>query len=235
MNQIECTTFSGYITELRFALDATNHGLSVSAPVIERKKYDYVVDNGSELFRIQVKKSSDFSKYYGRDQHKVVLRWGNNKKHGYTREMVDIFAVFLEQKETWYLIPSYAVEGERNIYIDDNETDSFFYQFRNGWDLDRYVKVCGKIVKSEQCATTKGSIYTREKCSICNQSLRYYEDEGVLRCDDHPHVVAQKDFTVSYTGHGKRQQKRFTHNLEGAIDYLNLCRERDGALTSMGG
>ncbi|MBU1194102.1 MAG: hypothetical protein KKE62_07320 [Proteobacteria bacterium] len=62
----------------------------------------------------------------------------------------------------------------------------------------------------------KGNIYTRQKCTICENQLIHDERRGGCFCESHPEIQAGKEFYIKF---GKEINKRF-RTYERAYHYL---------------
>ena len=55
----------GALTALSFAYECSRRGAVVAEPIGDNSRYDFIVDNGKQLFRIQVKTASPLAKLPG--------------------------------------------------------------------------------------------------------------------------------------------------------------------------
>ena len=122
----------GELCEMEFALEAMKRGLKVSKPM-RTQKYDFIVDNGKELLRIQVKASRSInSKRY--DSYGVMVSHGRDSKFVYNNDHTDYFAIFIEPLKIWYFLPVNFVQATK-ISIRPNSKESKYNQFKNAWHL----------------------------------------------------------------------------------------------------
>ena len=89
MTHLKVSLLKGNIAEIEFMLKATRLGLIVSKPEIPHD-YDFLVDNGNNIFRVQVK--SNFCKG---PSYKLGIGQGKSSKNAYTPKMIDIMACYL--------------------------------------------------------------------------------------------------------------------------------------------
>jgi hypothetical protein len=89
---------NGNTAEVLFKLRALEKGLIPSTPY-GLQRYDFIIDNGKALIRVQVKMAnkSDKTKAY-----RFNLQ-PNGK--GYTDEQIDVFAFYIAPHDLWYIIP----------------------------------------------------------------------------------------------------------------------------------
>ena len=102
----ENTQYKGYLTEQKCFVKCLEAGYTISKPLFDNVRYDFILDTGNKLLRIQVKTSawnedhSAFS-FNGYSQHST----GNgNKRMKYTKAEVDYFMT--EKDNVFYLYPA---------------------------------------------------------------------------------------------------------------------------------
>jgi len=102
----ENTQYKGYLTEQKCFVKCLEAGYTISKPLFDNARYDFILDTGNKLLRIQVKTSawnedhSAFS-FNGYSQHST----GNgNKRMKYTKAEVDYFMT--EKDNVFYLYPA---------------------------------------------------------------------------------------------------------------------------------
>ncbi len=100
------TKIKGRITEQKCYLKCLEAGFQVSRPLFDDARYDFILDTGNKLLRIQIKTScwnedkSAFS-FNGYSQHST----GNgNKRMKYTNKEIDYFMT--EKDDVFYLYPA---------------------------------------------------------------------------------------------------------------------------------
>ena len=101
------TQVQGAITEQRCFLKCIEMGYTVSKPLFDNARYDFILDTGEKLLRIQIKASrwvddehSSFC-FNGYSQHST----GNgNKRMKYTNREIDYFMT--ENEGNFYLYPA---------------------------------------------------------------------------------------------------------------------------------
>ena len=53
------TKSAGAVTALQFAYECVRRGAAISEPIGDNSRYDFIVDNGKQLLRVQVKTASE--------------------------------------------------------------------------------------------------------------------------------------------------------------------------------
>jgi hypothetical protein len=92
--------------EIFFINWCIHHGMEVSLPYGGQQEYDVIVDNGTKLFRVQVKTIYDGT--IRKNGFRLQLGSGKQKRRKYTR--VDLFAVCLYKIGLLYVIPASGVD-----------------------------------------------------------------------------------------------------------------------------
>jgi hypothetical protein len=133
----------GEWVELQFMAAAALHGYRVLKPWGDNLEYDFVVEHGGNLLRVQVK---GFTARKG-GGYLCRLRHGGSGLQRYRPNDVDLFAIYILPAQTWYLIPSAKVlrpKPKLSITVYPNglpprsgrHTPAHDYEpYRNAWEL----------------------------------------------------------------------------------------------------
>src|SRR5205823_6990026 len=134
----------GELAELAFMYRAATEGIGVAKPYGESHAYDFLVQHGRRLARVQVK--SCFTKH-GRRQtgFTILARHRMSKKNGlaYSQEDIDFIAAYIAPCETWYVIPIEALKGGMCIRLypgldpggKTKRSGAFYERYREAWHL----------------------------------------------------------------------------------------------------
>jgi len=130
----------GELAEARFAVKAVEHGLIVSEPLGDSAPYDRIVDNGSTLFKVQIKSTSDLQsrgRKKGAPSYKVMAARGGRNKIGYKAKEVDFFACHIIPLDIWYVLPWEATQGAKtlNFYTYKKDSTGKYEQYKEAWHL----------------------------------------------------------------------------------------------------
>jgi hypothetical protein len=87
----------GRTTQARFLLDAHLRGFEVLIPFDVATGYDYVVDTGNKLFRVEVKGVTPNGK---RNYYSVNIR-----RHPHQSPCWDVCAVWMAREQRWVFLP----------------------------------------------------------------------------------------------------------------------------------
>jgi len=100
------TQYIGYLTEQKCYVKCLEEGFQISKPLFDNNRYDFILDTGEKLLKIQVKSSTwneDHSAFTfnGYSQHQTA---NGNKRMKYTKKEVDYFMT--EKDGIFYLYPA---------------------------------------------------------------------------------------------------------------------------------
>ena len=111
------TNQKGLITELEVALYFIKLGYSVSQPLNIDSKYDFILDTGKQLLKIQVKTAHNPTDKNDTIRFKCRSVTGRNqvKQSLYSKEDIDYFATFWEGEV--YLIPVEECSTEKTLRL----------------------------------------------------------------------------------------------------------------------
>jgi hypothetical protein len=137
---------NGDTAEVLFKLRCLEKGLTPCTPYGLRR-YDFVIDNGKSLIKVQVKMANSAQKdsFY-------QFNIGPNGKR-YTDEQVDVFAFYIAPTNTWYIMPHHILPPTtlmRIPVLTPNRYTSFeeAWYILSNWDLT-YSKFSGKMKNDE--------------------------------------------------------------------------------------
>ena len=112
------TNQKGLITELSVALELIKLGYAVSQPLNADSKYDFIVDTGNQLIRIQVK-TAHLNKNETGFEFKCRSVTVNSSKVNckyYSPDDVDYFATFWDGEV--YLVPVNQCSANKSLYFE---------------------------------------------------------------------------------------------------------------------
>ena len=128
--RIDLNKKAGEIAELKFAVIAEEQGVIVSAPFGDSCEYDFVTDFNGNLSRVQIK--SVWTKNTIKDRYATKVGKG---KHKDFYDHVDVIAIYVDYKNTWYLIPTAEVEGKNICLYPHRKSDGMYERFRESWEV----------------------------------------------------------------------------------------------------
>jgi hypothetical protein len=130
----------GERAEVCFLYKAILHGLAVSKPYGDNARYDFIVDGGAGIFRVQVRSSSHTRDYQGNRRAYTVNTTGSRNKQGtrpYTALDIDVLAAYIVPRDAWYIVPVRAFAPASFIALCPNRglPSAKFERFREAWHL----------------------------------------------------------------------------------------------------
>ena len=122
--------------ELAFLSKAASLGFALSLPYGQGHRYDFVVDGGTNLWRVQVKTTEHMLNglYLVGIHHRA-----NRRAHAYTESDIDFVAVFILPEQTWYILPVREVTEHRQLLFRPKgypRRDPYAH-YREAWHLLR--------------------------------------------------------------------------------------------------
>ena len=167
----------GQLIELKVQEEMIRYGFDVSIPAYNASKYDLLVDTGTELLKIQVKKAIGQSRAVNSFSISCTtqnVRASNKSKHKYTSNEIDYFATVWKDKV--YLIPVDETSITKTIREDEVEylAETIFYNYQRLSDEELYNYSSHEKHYCENCGCEIQS--TSTYCiSCCNLKRRTVE------------------------------------------------------------
>jgi len=124
----------GILAELKFKQEAISRKLFTADPTYPQSRYDLILDNGNDMYRVQIK-STNMQKEKGGVTAFEVALLGGNKTKKYTKNEVDFFGVYLDKFDVWYIIPFDAVADIKYLSLFPFSKNSKYEIYRNAWRL----------------------------------------------------------------------------------------------------
>ena len=122
----------GEWAEVCFLLRALTLGLRVSKPFGENCPYDFIVDNGRRLLRVQVKSVLIPQQGF----YQIKTAGGNRSKRCYSPRELDLIAACVIPAGAWYIIPLRALRRRKTIRVCPHRPSRRpFEPFREAWHL----------------------------------------------------------------------------------------------------
>jgi hypothetical protein len=102
----------GDLGEVAFLHKATELGLMVAQPYGTNHPFDFLVQGGQKIYRIQVKAVSHMR---GGLYALITRRSQGRRLRAYSRSEVDFVAVYIIPEDTWYILPVREVENRLTL------------------------------------------------------------------------------------------------------------------------
>jgi hypothetical protein len=122
--------------ELAFLSMASSLGFALSLPYGHMQRYDFLLDTGTKIWRVQVKTTNHMLNglYLVGTHHRA-----NRRSLAYTEAEVDFVAVYILPEKTWYILPVRGVTEHRQLLFRPkgyHRRDPYAH-YREAWHLFR--------------------------------------------------------------------------------------------------
>jgi hypothetical protein len=115
---------------------ATSLGFPLALPYGHLHRYDFIVESGKNLWRVQVKTSG----FMMRGLYRLCIYHSTKRTgHAYTESEIDFVAVYIIPEETWYILPVREVLGRQILLFRPKgytRPDPYAH-YREAWHLLR--------------------------------------------------------------------------------------------------
>jgi PD-(D/E)XK endonuclease len=126
----------GELGEAAFLHKATSLGFALALPYGHVRPYDFIVESGRNLWRVQVKTVA----YVRAGLYYTSIRRRNHRKmESYTESEIDFVAVYIVPEETWYILPVREVVERRALLFRPKgyPHSDIYAHYREAWQLLR--------------------------------------------------------------------------------------------------
>ena len=113
---------------------ATSLGFPLALPYGHLHRYDFIVESGRNLWRVQVKTSTFLVRGFYR-----LCVYNYNSLAAYAESEIDFVAVLVIPEDTWYILPVREVLERRTLFFrptGDPRVDPYAH-YREAWHLLR--------------------------------------------------------------------------------------------------
>ena len=122
----------GEWAEMKFMVRAAEAGFTVSKPYGDSALYDFIVDAGGVLSRVQVKSVSVAQ----RDAYRICSGSGHRSKTAYTPSDLDFLAAYVIPHDAWYIIPVAAFTPVKTLRLRPHHPSRRRFElYREAWRL----------------------------------------------------------------------------------------------------
>jgi hypothetical protein len=128
---------SGELAEIAFLHKAADLGFGVAKPYGDSERYDFILDSGERLWRVQVKSiTTTYCSGYG---YRMVTRHsrGLRKDSPYTAKEIDFLVAYIVPLDIWYVVPVKLVTPVAGMcfYPSGCRMGGRFEPYREAWHL----------------------------------------------------------------------------------------------------
>ena len=127
----------GDLGEIAFVHKAMSLGYVVAKPYGNIHRYDFIVEGGRTLWRVQVKACASMS----RGLYNVCTRCSSHSHAlAYTKSELDFVAAYIMPEEAWFVLPVREVVGRSSVLLRPLHPKGArrrdpFAQYREAWYL----------------------------------------------------------------------------------------------------
>ena len=127
----------GELSELAFIFKATSLGFHVSKPYGDSERYDFILDNGSRLLRIQIKSTTTMlCGLYRINSHRRT----NHGVLPYKPSAVDFLIAHVIPEDAWFILPIGTIQDRTCVLFPPRHhprKHAHFAAYREAWHLLR--------------------------------------------------------------------------------------------------
>ena len=176
----------GEAAEAAFLAKVTSLGFGVSKTWGDSERYDFILDSGKRLWRVQVKSSRHF------DGSRYIVKLKGAA--AYTAEEIDFIVAYIVPENLWYVIPISVAALRGQMYVSPGGTRHFRHEkYREAW--------CQMACPRDEISPTRLLVkrqrdYPFDVCKLCNQKCPLHAIRMELTRDrrgrwQKSHVLAQ--------------------------------------------
>ena len=127
----------GELSELAFIFKATSLGFHVSKPYGDSERYDFILDAGPRLLRIQIKSTTTMlCGLYRINAHRRT----NNGAIPYQPNEVDFLIAHVIPEDAWFILPIAEIQDRTSVLFPPRHhprKHAHFAAYREAWHLLR--------------------------------------------------------------------------------------------------
>lgn len=106
----------GELAELAFMYRAASEDIGVARPYGDSHPYDFLVQHGRRLARVQVKSCFTTPSHNGHSGFPIMVRHKISKGGiAYSEEDIDFIAAYVAPRQAWYVIPIEALKTAKRF------------------------------------------------------------------------------------------------------------------------
>ncbi len=124
----------GEVAEAAFMAKAAALGFGVSKTWGDSDRYDFIVDGGAGLWRVQVK-----SAHRAGEDGGYSFRSHGHSQDAYRAEEIDALVAYVVPEDAWYVFPAAVFVGMRSLKLfgGSRRRRSKFERYREAWEILR--------------------------------------------------------------------------------------------------
>ena len=130
----------GELGEAAFLAKAASMGIGVAKPWGDSERYDFIIDSGGRLLKVQIKSAHCVSAARSGGYH---IRAQPRQTVSYSTDEIDLLIAYIVPLDIWYVFPPEAFVNMTSVHLFPNSTQkrSRFEQYREAWEwVDRVTE-----------------------------------------------------------------------------------------------
>jgi hypothetical protein len=143
----------GELAEARFLAKAMDLGLVVSKPFGDSARYDFVVDDGGRLSRVQVKSAWVPAHHGGYQFGASPAQLQGQRARPYRRDEIDFLVACIVPENAWFIIPIRAIATRNHLLLPANSRPHCLSRYREAWHL-----LAGRSKSSNSSSQSRSTI-----------------------------------------------------------------------------
>ena len=121
---------SGEVAEAAFLAKASRLGFGVAKPWGDSERYDFILDSGHGLVRVQVKSTQRYA------QSRYRVKGTGSRDDGYTLDEIDFLVAYIVPEDLWYVVPVAAFASRKGLrFYPHSGRHALYEQYREAWCL----------------------------------------------------------------------------------------------------
>ena len=123
----------GELGEAAFLAKAASMGIGVAKPWGDSERYDFIIDVGGRLLKVQIKSAHCVSAARSGGYH---IRAQPRQKVSYRPDEIDLLVAYIVPLDIWYVFPPSAFVNMTSVHLfpNSNQKRSRFEQYREAWE-----------------------------------------------------------------------------------------------------
>lgn len=161
----------GELAELAFMYRAASEDIGVARPYGDSHPYDFLVQHGRKLARVQVKSCFTARHRHGKMGYPIMARHLISKGGlAYSLEDIDFIAAYVAPHQAWYVIPIEALKNNKYIRLypggQSKRSGAFYEIYREAWHLLKQPEATETAQKAQNEAKREGAETAAPPASI---------------------------------------------------------------------
>lgn len=123
----------GEMAEAAFMVKAVQLGFGVAKPWGDSERYDFILDSGSRLWRVQLKCTTRMNS--GSYEIKPVHSTYGHATKTYTKREIDVLVVYVLPCDAWYVLPveAFPLVRRMGFYPHRKPKSALWEKYRERW------------------------------------------------------------------------------------------------------